>query len=125
MKNYKIQSGFKCLSVVIAFLIAVAILFTSCVSFNSYAEAAEKDEKKLCTATVDDSFAEDKVIVIMDDGADNFKTYSAKDFPETEISAVEDLTQSIKYMLRRQRAGSEEENKQLIANRLKPFCALR
>ncbi len=111
MKKFLIKSKFKYLSVILSLLLAVAILFSTGASFNSYADAAEKEEKKLCAATIDDSFAEDKVIVIMDDGADNFKTYSAKDFPEAEISAVEDLTQSIKDMLRRQSAGSEEENR--------------
>lgn len=125
MKKFLIKSEFKYLSVISSLLLAVAILFSTGVSFNSYADAAEKDEKKLCTATIDDSFAEDKVIAIMDDGADNFKTYSAADFPEAEISAVEDLTHSVKDMLRRQDAGSEEENRLFNRESFKTILRLK
>lgn len=45
MKKFLIKSEFKYLIVILSLLLAVAILFSTGVSVNSYADAAEKEDR--------------------------------------------------------------------------------
>ncbi len=54
------------------------------------------EEKVICTATLDDEFAPDKVLVVMShDVSMEFKSYTIDSFPELELAEVRNLSSSI------------------------------
>ena len=92
----------------LAILLTVALLiglFTGCQASQSAQGSEEsteestepvlgvKEEKIYCTATLEDDFADDCVLVVITNIASlKFKKYTAADFPEIQCIAVQDLS---------------------------------
>ena len=50
------------------------------------------DEKTYCTATLEDDFADDSVLIVLKKETDFTRVYTLEDFPEVQASEIADLT---------------------------------
>ncbi len=62
--------------------------------------SGDKEVKTYCSATLDDQFADDRLLVVLNHSTSSkLKTYTEKDFAEVSVKSVHDLTQNTKTKL--------------------------
>ena len=88
-------------------LIVLCLIFALTAGLqNIFVFAAEDnfaEEKFFCTATVNDDFTDDCVLIVLNKQETmQFKTYSVEDFPEVDCEAVIELTESTSELLQKQ-----------------------
>ena len=90
MKNL---SRRRTMSLCLCFLFALVLLcsVTALSSLTIKAFASSNDFKIHCNATLDDSFADDRIIVVVKSDGFN-KNYSVNDFNDIPLQKVEDLS---------------------------------
>jgi len=95
---------------ILCVLMAISILLTYHFSFSVTVNAGTNtviEEKVTCTATLDDEFADNRVLVVLNNKTSlEFKTYTASDFSEIGCKNVKDLTAP---MTEKIKAAVEEE----------------
>ncbi len=107
MKNKVFGAIIKSTIAVFAFLLILSPLMV--VRFGVvFAANVGITENRYCNAKIDDDFADDKILVVMNDDADNIVTYTVTDFCEAEFTEVKDLTKILKDMMRN--GDKEAEN---------------
>lgn len=97
IKSGKLSMTFLIVYINFALLIVFSII--SYMGLQLLGETAEKTEKRYCAATINDEFADDRIVVIMNDDSDKIFTYTLKDFSDVDLIEVEDLTQTLKDMM--------------------------
>ena len=61
------------------------------------------DEKQFSAATIEDNFADDRILVVMDKQSTmSFRSFSTADFSEIGVASVDDLTRTSRESLRTQ-----------------------
>jgi len=82
---------------ILSFVIILSIVLCSSITLSGAAAViVNTEEKVFCTATLEDNFADDQVIVIMKNTTSlEFNEYSAVDFPEISCSNVVNLMPSV------------------------------
>ena len=100
-----------------ALCMALALVLIPVSTLDAFAHSTEtelEEQKILCTATIEDEFAEDKVLVVLNHKASmELKTYTPSDFPEIDCEEVEDLTDHSSEVLRKWKIDSSVETKGL------------
>ncbi len=86
-----------CFCLALVMLLSSMSMLVGAVDFSSIiidtSELGIVEPKSFSTATLEEYFADDRVLVVLNNKASlNFKTYSASDFKEVKCSAVNDLT---------------------------------
>ncbi|MGD9901715.1 MAG: S8 family serine peptidase [Spirochaetales bacterium] len=121
--NISKLSGLLLMGIIIAFMPVVANINMSSIN-TVYAnsetvlseevedEVNELDKKVFYQGTVEDDFADDKVIIVLnEEETHKFKTYAPEDFPEIDCIAIEDLTRYtidfVEQEIRDREAGKE------------------
>lgn len=107
MKNKGFAINIKFLTAALI-LSLIALPLIAMGSHVAFADSADIAEKRYCTATADDEFADDKIVLVMNDNADNIVTYTLSYFTEAEFTEIEDLTQDLKDMMRSGDRQAEE-----------------
>lgn len=106
----------------ICFMISISLLVIFINDGNTYhADTVEITDKRYCTATIDDYFSDNEIIVVMNDGADNVSIYDKNDFLEAEIEKTEELTQTLKDILL---SGSAEDNNMFVKENFRSILKL-
>lgn len=81
---------------IMSFVIILSMVLCSSITFSGATVLAKAEEKVFSTATLEDDFADDQVIVIMKNATSlKFNEYTASDFPEISCSKVVDLMPSV------------------------------
>ena len=86
----------------ISFLVLIFVLLFQTMSTiggfvaaNEFVDSNTEDKKFICSAILEDDFADYKVSVVLTKEASmSFKTYTPKDFPEIGCSLVKELSAS-------------------------------
>jgi subtilisin family serine protease len=90
---------------VLVLLLSAVVLFT--VHHRAVADT-QIEEKIYSTATLEDEFADDKVVVVLNKEASmNFRTYTLEDFPSGFFRRVDDSTALTMELVRRQLKSEE------------------
>lgn len=98
-------------------VLIITLCFSLIFSNNyNFAKAVESIEQKIyCKATLEDNFADDKVIIVLNKEATRqFRTYTPEDFPEIECSSVDDLTHFTVDYARKKIRGEKTEKSMLV-----------
>lgn len=77
----------------------IAVCISSLISLIVVVLCPYHDSKADTLEKVGNSFSEEKILVVMNDDADNIVTYTVTDFPEAEFTEVKDLTAILKDMM--------------------------
>lgn len=81
---------------IMSFVIILSIVLCSSITFSGATVLAKAEEKVFSTATLEDDFADNQVIVIMKNATSlKFNDYTASDFPEISCSKVVDIMPSM------------------------------
>ena len=73
---------------------------------NSVIDTAVDEEKVLCTATMEDAFADNRVMVVMSNKTSRqFNRYNAEDFSEIDCVSVSDLSTATEAKLKAAQAS--------------------
>lgn len=81
-------------------------------SKQNSSDAVLKDEKVVCKATIDEDFADDKVIVVLDKSISAVnKVHDRKTFGSVDVKNITDLTALSNYKVQNDEASRGEDNK--------------
>ena len=108
-------------AVLVTMLVPAFVLFA--IQYQYEDREAPIEEKIYNVATLEDEFADNKVVVVLNKEASmNFKTYTPEDFPEAFISRVDDSTRLTMELVRKQleaaKTGDWGELKSHIENNM-------
>lgn len=109
--------------IAVCVILSLSILYAAFIDSNRtyHADDAELTNKRYCTATIDDGFSDNEIVVVMNDSAENVITYDKTDFPEVKLENVKDLTQTLKDMLC---SGEADDNKMFAKENFKSILKL-
>lgn len=99
-------------------LLSVIILSLFVINWNKLTVLAHtaSEEKIYCTATIEDEFADDRIIITLNKNeSKKLKDYTPEDFPEIELSSIQDLTFPVKEKLKdKSRLASQADTNLLL-----------
>ena len=112
-----------------AFFIGIMLFLSSLFAFGTlfvyHANADEGEVKRYCTATIEDDFSEDKIIVVMTKAATKkFKNYSIEDFSELSIKTIEDLSQPVKSLLMNSQEQLNKDDNNMVRENFRSILRL-
>jgi len=95
------KNTFKKITVICLIFLILSIYGTN-ICFADSNEAAETTEAKIyCKATIDDDFADNRVLIVLTHKASlEFKTYTLSDFAEIECASIKELTKETSAMVK-------------------------
>jgi hypothetical protein len=118
MEEVKMNTRNKGILAILVFLLSTLVLLT--VHHRAVADT-EIEEKVYSIATLENEFADDKVLIVLRKDA-TFKPYSLEDFPEGLFSRVDDSTglilELIKKQLEAEETGDWNELKHHVENNM-------